>query len=60
MDERKEAVVDICRCPHCACCFCSEADLKRHLDALGESKAKHVDAFRGVHRRLEHGAFGYE
>jgi uncharacterized C2H2 Zn-finger protein len=46
------------RCPHCACCFCTQTDLKRHMDAYGETKAEHTAEFLRVHGRLEHGSLG--
>ena len=48
----------LCRCPHCACCFCTEADLKRHMETYGESKNEHLGEFQRVHGRLEHGSIG--
>lgn len=48
---------DLYKCPHCACCFCSEADLQRHIDAYGDSKAEHIGEFKKVHGRLEHGSY---
>jgi hypothetical protein len=45
------------QCPHCACCFCTEADLKRHMDVYGNLKAAHSAEFQKVHGRLEHGSF---
>ncbi len=45
-------------CPHCACCFCSEADLKEHMKHFGDFGALHKQEFQKVHGRLEHGSFG--
>jgi hypothetical protein len=46
------------KCPHCQCCFCTEADLKRHIEAMGSLKAEHFERFRNTHGRLEHSGFG--
>ncbi len=48
----------LCKCPHCACCFCNEADLKKHMETFGASQAAHQQEFQRVHGRLEHGSFG--
>ena len=45
------------KCPYCACCFCNEADLKKHIDTFGASPAAHQQEFQRVHGRLEHGSF---
>ncbi len=45
------------KCPFCPCCFCSEADLKRHVTIYGSSRLEHSEEFRKVHGRLEHGSF---
>ena len=49
---------NLCKCPHCACCFCTEADLKRHMESYGTTKTEHAAEFQRVHGRLEHGSFG--
>jgi histone acetyltransferase (RNA polymerase elongator complex component) len=46
------------KCPHCACCFCNEADLKKHIETFGETQAMHQQEFQRVHGRLEHGSSG--
>ncbi|MCJ7793468.1 hypothetical protein MUP42_00895 [Candidatus Bathyarchaeota archaeon] len=46
------------KCPFCPCCFCNEADLKKHLSSYGTSKDEHFEEFRKAHGRLEHGSFG--
>jgi hypothetical protein len=45
----------LCKCPHCACCFCNEEDLKRHIEVYGNIQTKHSEEFRRTHGRLEHG-----
>jgi hypothetical protein len=50
--------VNLYRCSSCACCFCTEADLKRHIEVYGQSKNEHQVQFRRNHARLEHGSFG--
>jgi uncharacterized C2H2 Zn-finger protein len=45
------------RCPHCTCCFCTEADLKRHMETYGTSKGEHSAEFQRTHGRLEHSGF---
>ncbi|MCW4009432.1 MAG: hypothetical protein NWF05_02275 [Candidatus Bathyarchaeota archaeon] len=57
-DSREVNENNLCQCPYCACCFCTEADLKRHMDTYGATKAEHNAQFRRVHGRLEHGSFG--
>ena len=58
-DGNQEANAEsLCRCPFCTCCFCSEEDLKRHMERYGRLKDRHADEFRRVHGRLEHGSFG--
>lgn len=47
----------LCRCPHCACCFCTEADLEKHVKTYGNSKGEHSAEFQRTHGRLEHGSF---
>jgi hypothetical protein len=54
----QENTDNFCKCPHCACCFCTEADLKKHLEVLGEEKTVHAGEFQRIHGRLEHGSFG--
>jgi hypothetical protein len=49
---------NLCKCPFCPCCFCSEADLQRHMESYGTSKSEHAETFRKVHGRLEHGSLG--
>lgn len=45
------------KCPYCACCFCTDADLKRHIDIYGTLKTEHASKFQKEHGRLEHGSF---
>jgi len=47
------------KCPHCACIFLTKADLQKHMERFGESKAEHEYGYRQIHGRLEHG-FGEE
>ncbi len=59
MEEQPQATPEaqangFCKCPHCACCFCNEADLKKHIQAFGESQAAHQQEFQKAHGRLEH------
>ncbi len=59
MEEKTSKEVNVnnlCKCPHCPCCFCGEADLKRHMEHYGDSKGAHFAEFQRVHGRLEHGS----
>jgi hypothetical protein len=60
MDEEPDSVTNVnnlYKCPHCNCCFCSDVDLQKHIKSYGNSKAEHIEEFRKVHGRLEHGSF---
>jgi hypothetical protein len=56
-DNEQFSGTGLCKCPYCACCFCNDTDLKRHLDIYGTSKLEHAEEFRRIHGRLEHGSF---
>lgn len=43
-------------CPHCACVFCSEHDLKAHLRIFPATKEAHIERFRQLHKKIEHGS----
>jgi len=43
------------KCPHCACTFLTQADLKKHISHFGDIKQEHESNYRKVHGRLEHG-----
>jgi hypothetical protein len=48
------------KCPHCACIFFTQADLDAHLKRFGNNPAMHVDEYKKVHGRIEHGYGGDE
>ncbi|MCL5876203.1 MAG: hypothetical protein M1540_00105 [Candidatus Bathyarchaeota archaeon] len=43
------------KCPHCACLFFSQADLKKHTDTFGTNKEQHDYQYKKTHGRMEHG-----
>lgn len=43
------------KCPYCACIFFSQADLQKHLVAMGQNKLQHDENYKKIHGRLEHG-----
>ena len=43
------------KCPFCPCLFLCEADLRRHLSCMGNSKEEHLECYRRTHGRIEHG-----
>lgn len=45
------------KCPHCTCCFCTDADLKSHMSKYGTLKSEHSAQFQKIHVRLERGSF---
>jgi hypothetical protein len=51
----KEADVDFCRCPFCACCFVSIQDLETHMATFGSNKEAHSENFRRTHGKVEYG-----
>jgi hypothetical protein len=53
--ETKEAYVDFCRCPFCACCFMSIQDLERHITTFGNNKETHYENVRRTHDKVEYG-----
>ena len=53
--ETKEAHVDFCRCPFCACCFMSIKDLETHVATFGSNKEAHSENFRRAHDKIEYG-----
>lgn len=43
------------KCPHCACLFFTEADLKKHTATFGANKEQHDYQYKKTHGRMEHG-----
>jgi uncharacterized C2H2 Zn-finger protein len=48
----------IYKCPHCACIFLTEIDLKKHTNFFGDNKEQHEYMYKKTHGRLEHGYGG--
>jgi hypothetical protein len=53
--DTKEADVDFCRCPFCACCFMSIQDLEKHMATFGSNKEAHSENLRRTHGKIEYG-----
>lgn len=48
------------KCPNCDCIFCTEHDLKKHLESFPIDKNEHANHFRQIHSRIEHVGDGDE
>lgn len=56
VEESKETML---KCPFCSCHFCTETDLKKHMDAFGTEQQEHLYRLRETHRRIEQYSSGW-
>jgi uncharacterized C2H2 Zn-finger protein len=56
VEEHEKTEENFWKCPYCSCVFCTKTDLDRHLAAFGNGEEEHVEAYRRIHGRMEHGS----